>query len=125
MATRTTIGQLLVNEALPEGYRDYNRVLDGKTVQKVMQEISEKDPDSYRDVLKKLFDVGRDVAYKTGGFSFGLDSLRTAVSAKKVALELKSKIRQIQARSLDDKTKNEQIVNTVLIVSKAFGRRHS
>lgn len=118
MATRTTIGQLLVNEALPEGYRDYNRVLDGKTVQKVMQEISEKDPDSYRDVLKKLFDVGRDVAYKTGGFSFGLDSLRTAVSAKKVALELKSKIRQIQARSLDDKTKNEQIVNTVLSYQK-------
>jgi DNA-directed RNA polymerase subunit beta' len=118
MATRTTIGQLLVNDALPESYRDHSRVLDGKTVQKLMQDIAEKNPDAYRDVLKKLFDVGRDVAYRTGGFSFGLDSLRTAVAAKRVSLELKSKIRQIQSQSLDDKTKNDMIINAVLSYQK-------
>jgi hypothetical protein len=114
MPTRSTIGQLLVNEALPEKYRDYERVMDGKTVQNVMQDIAEKDPDSYREVLKKLFDVGRDVAYKTGGFSFGLDSLSTSVAAKKVKIELQDKIRQIQRTNVDDKTKNDMIVETVL-----------
>lgn len=118
MSIRTTVGQLLVNEALPQSYRDYDRILDGKTVQKVMQQIAEKDPDSYRDVLKKLFDVGRDVAYKTGGFSFGLDSLRTSVSGKEAALEIKKRIQAIQARNLPEKEKNDEIVKTVLSYQK-------
>ena len=119
MATRATIGQLLVNEALPEQYRDYERVLDGKTVQKIMQNIAEKDPDKYRDVLKRLFDVGRDVSYKTGGFSFGLDSLSTSVAAKKIRMLLESKVKDIQGnRTLDDKTKNDLVVKEVLSYQK-------
>jgi len=115
MSMKTTIGQLLVNDSLPEKYRDYNRVMDGKAVQKILQDIAENEPDNYRPVLKKMFDVGRDVAYKTGGFSFGLDSLSTSVAARKAKIEIGSKIRQIQAnRLLDDKTKNEKIVETVL-----------
>ena len=115
MPTRTTIGQLLVNDALPEEYRDYDRVLDSKSVQKIMQSVADKNPDQYRDVLKKLFDVGRDVAYRTGGFSFGLDSLRTAVASKRIRYELEDKINKIQeTQGLDDKTRNEAIVNTVL-----------
>lgn len=115
MSIKTTIGQLLVNDALPEKYRDYNRVMDGKAVQKILQDIAENDPDSYRPVLKKMFDVGRDVAYKTGGFSFGLDSLSTSVAARKAKMEINRKIKDIQAnRFLDDKTKNEKIIETVL-----------
>jgi DNA-directed RNA polymerase subunit beta' len=115
MPVKATIGQLLVNEALPEKYRDYNRVMDGKTVQKILQDIAENDPDNYRPVLKKMFDVGRDVAYTTGGFSFGLDSLSTAVSAKKANLEIKAKVRDIQRNPLlDDKAKNDKIIETVL-----------
>jgi hypothetical protein len=115
MPTKATIGQLLVNESLPEQYRDYNRVLDGKTVQKILQDIAEKDPDSYKPVLKKLFDVGRDVAYTTGGFSFGLDSLSTAVASKKTNLEIRAKVKQIQKDpTLDDKAKNDKIIETVL-----------
>lgn len=119
MPTRTTIGQLLVNEALPEEYRDYDRVMDSKTVQKIMQSVADKNPDQYRDVLKRLFDAGRDVAYRTGGFSFGLDSLRTAVASKRIRYELENKINQIQSTpGLDDKTRNEAIVNTVLQYQK-------
>lgn len=115
MPTRATIGQLLVNEALPEKYRDYNRVMDGKTVQKILQQIAEEEPDNYKDSLKKLFDVGRDAAYKTGGFSFGLDALSTAVSAKKARIELESAVKQIQKNPrFDDREKNEKIVETVL-----------
>ena len=47
MPTRTTIGQLLVNEALPEEYRDYDRVMDNKSVQKIMQSVADKDPDRW------------------------------------------------------------------------------
>lgn len=119
MPTRTTIGQLLVNDALPEQYRDYERVMDGKSVQKVMQEVSEKEPEKYREVLKKLFDVGRDVAYKTGGFSFGLDSLSTSVAGKRARFDIEHKIRQIQSdRDLDDKTRNELIINAILPYQK-------
>jgi len=115
MPTRATIGQLLVNDALPEKYRDYGRVMDSKSVQKILQQVADEDPDNYKDTLKKMFDVGRDVAYKTGGFSFGLDSLSTAVAAKKAKMEIGSRIKQIQANPrIDDKDKNDMIVETVL-----------
>ena len=115
MSTRATIGQLLVNDTLPEKYRDYARVMDSKSVQKVLQDIAENDPDSYRDTLKRMFDVGRDVSYKTGGFSFGLDSLSTSVAARKAMIEINSKVKQIQADpNLDDKAKNDKIISVVM-----------
>ena len=73
---RTTIGQLLVNDALPAEMRDYTRVMDKKTIGKLLKELAEKHPDQYRDVAKKLSDVGRDVAYTSGSQSFGLEHLR-------------------------------------------------
>jgi hypothetical protein len=115
MPIKTTLGQLLVNEALPEKYRDYGRVMDSKAVSAVMDKVANEDPDSYRDILKNLFDVGRDVSYRTGGFSFGIDDLRTAVSAKQMRMELESKIRQIRTdKTLDDKTRSNRIIETVL-----------
>jgi DNA-directed RNA polymerase subunit beta' len=64
---RTTIGQLMVNEALPEDMRDYGKVLDKKGIEKLFQEVAERHPEKYRDVAKRLSDVGADVAYASGG----------------------------------------------------------
>lgn len=104
MALRTTAGQILANESLPEKYRDYGRVLDGKGVSALMQQIAEEDPDAYRDVAKRLSDVGRDIAYHTGGFSFGLDSLRESPAFAKARVEMQARVDQI----LDDDKLSDQ-----------------
>ena len=65
----TTVGQLLVNESLPEDLRDYERVLDNKSIAALLQQVAEKYPDRYREVAKNLSDAGRDAAYTTGACS--------------------------------------------------------
>ena len=63
---KTTIGQIMVNDALPEELKDYSRVLDSKATQQLMQSVAENHPDKYREVAKKLLDVGRAVSYSSG-----------------------------------------------------------
>ncbi len=108
---KTTLGQLLVNEALPPDLRNYSRVLDKNGIQELGQQIAEQHPDKYREVMKRLSDVGRHAAYTTGGNSYGLDALTTSRAAQKVRLELRRELRKILSnRALDDETRNHEVL---------------
>ena len=72
---RTTIGQVMLNEALPQDLRNYTRKWDKKATQEIFQELAEKYPDKYREVSKRLMDISREAVYTMGGFSFGVDDL--------------------------------------------------
>lgn len=109
----TTLGQLLVNETLPEDLRDYNRVLDKKGVKSLMQQVADKHPEQYRQIAKKLSDVGRDAAFTTGGYSFGLNSLRQSLAARKMRLELGNQLQAIYNSDLPDDQKEQKILMTV------------
>lgn len=111
---KTTLGQLLVNQHLPPELQDYNRILDKKGAAKLLQTIAEKYPEKYREIAKKLMDVGQTVATATGGQSFGLRHMLTPPSIKKIKLQLEQNINQIlQNKSLSDKQKQEAILKTV------------
>ena len=107
---RTTIGQLLVNDALPAEMRDYTRVMDKKTIGKLLKELAEKHPDQYRDVAKKLSDVGRDVAYTSGSQSFGLEHLRPTPCVYLSRLRLNKVIRDTLAGPGTDQEKQDKII---------------
>jgi DNA-directed RNA polymerase subunit beta' len=107
---KTTIGQLLINEALPESIRDYERVLDKKGVAALLQEVAEKYPEQYRIVTKRLADVGRDAAYTTGGYSFGPAALRRSVAGKRAQIELAGELNRIYRSSASDEEKELAIV---------------
>ena len=62
----TTIGQIIVNEALPEKYRDYNRTIGEPELNDLLASIIEHDPDVYRDVSAKLMRIGNKAAYEGG-----------------------------------------------------------
>lgn len=109
----TTVGQLMVNEALPEEMRDYERVLDKKGIKALLQEVAEKHPDRYREISKRLSDVGRDAAFTTGGYSFGLGSLRQSLAARRMRLELGKELRDIYASNEPDDVKEKKIISTV------------
>lgn len=62
----TTIGQVLVNEALPPRFRDYERVMDSKGIETVLEAIAREAPEEYAGVTKRLMDIGNSAAYDTG-----------------------------------------------------------
>lgn len=110
----TTVGQLMVNEALPTGLRDYNRKLDKKGIADLLQQVAEEYPEEYRDVTKELSDVGRDVAYATGGNSFGLKHITKSPAARRAYLALRKRLKAIQINPrLSAEDKEAKIISAV------------
>ena len=61
MAT-TTLGRELLRQRLPDKYKKYADTLwDKGTVEKVLTQMAEDDPDGYADILQGLNDLGRRV----------------------------------------------------------------
>lgn len=111
---QTTFGQLVVNNALPPELRDYNRVLDKKGVKQLFQQLAEQFPDQYREVSKKISDVGRDAIFTTGSQSFGLEHMRASPVAKRWKDQLKRQVQQIQSdQTMSREQKNEKIIVTL------------
>lgn len=111
---KTTMGQVLVNSALPPGLRDYSRRLDGKAVAELMERVAREHPDKYREVVKALSDVGRESAYATGGFTFGLKDLKPAQAYRAARQEIEADVaRVVGDRTLSDAQRQEQILAAV------------
>jgi len=108
---KTTIGQLLVNNALPVEMRDYSRVINKKSAQKLFQELAEKHPDKYEKIAHKLFEVGQSAAYSTGGQSFGLKHVKTAQSAKAINNQIDRIVERIALdKGLSEEEKTSRII---------------
>lgn len=117
---KTTVGQLLLNDALPPEHRDYARTWDKKTTQAVLQRVADEHPDKYKDVSKRLSDLGHQVAYHSGGFSFGLDDMATPPEAHAFRERLRGEIKQIQQSKLPDAEKDRRVVEHLGSQSKPF-----
>lgn len=118
---QTTLGQVLVNDALPKEMRDYSRKLDKKGIQNLLQEVAEKYPDQYVDISHKLSTIGHRVAYQTGGFSFGLEDMQVPPEAEAIRQQLRDKIHQILMNGkLSDDEKNKLLTKTLIDRSKEF-----
>jgi hypothetical protein len=111
---RTTAGRLLVDDALPEGLRGKYPTLDKKGTQALLRDLAEHHPEDYVRVSKRLSDVGRRVAADFGGYSFGIEHLKKAESAKKLHAELRRQYHQIlDDDSLSDRQRHERILRAV------------
>lgn len=108
---QTTVGRLLIDDALPPDLRRSDRVLDSKGIKALFQEVAEKYPDQYADIALKLTKLGHDFAYSKGGLSFGIEHLRTAKTAKIVRAKIEEGVERIAANpSLDDQAKEDAII---------------
>ena len=92
---KTTLGQLLINEALPPDLRDYERVYDKKNTVELATALAKKYPDQYRDVMKRLYDVAKDTGYTTNGLSFGLKDIRPTLAAKYAQFAVRKELRAV------------------------------
>ena len=109
-----TLGQLLINDTLPDELRDYNRVLDKKGMHALLQEVARKHPDKYREVSFKLNQIGLRAAQDQGGMSFGAKHLRRSKVANETRERILAKLQPILADdSLTDKQREDKIVRVV------------
>jgi len=108
---QTTLGQLLVNDALPDDLRSYSRTLDKKGLAELLREVATKHPDKYREISHKLSRIGVRAAYLSGGTSYSLRHLRRAAAAKKIKAAMESKVNSLlDDDALDDDDREEKIV---------------
>lgn len=114
MPLETTVGQLLLNSALPEDLRDYNRVINKKTMTDLGDLIAEKYPERYADIMGRLSRIGSRAAYLSNGNSFGLRAIRPATSARLVKHSLEPEIQKIlDDPKLDGDARNAAIVAAI------------
>jgi len=105
----TTVGQVLVNDALPPRFRDYDRVMDSKGIENVLESIAREAPEEYSAVTKRLMDVGNAAAFDTGT-TIRLSDLKPAYDKRPLlqAIDIaEQKIRN--DKNLTDAQKSEMI----------------
>lgn len=96
MSLPTTIGKILINDALPEDLRDENRVYDGKSIKALYTEIAAKHPEKYSDINRKLNKLSLDFAAGHGGSaSLSLKDLDLDDITKAKREDLKKQIQAI------------------------------
>lgn len=107
---KTTVGQLLINEALPEDLRDYQRVLDKKSVAELFRQIQHKYPDRYREILHEFMKLGADFA-STKGLSVSLKHVVPGPRVRALREELRHKhAAVVQDPKLTDDEKEQRIL---------------
>lgn len=106
-----TVGQLLINDVLPEDVRDDRRVLDKKGLTALLREVAHKHPDRYRDVVHALNRLGADFATTTG-VSFSIKDFLPSDAKKRIAADARAFTSRIANDSgLTEAQRNKEIVN--------------
>ena len=114
----TTIGRYLLNEALPEEYRDLERVWDGKTMGRIFAELAQTHPEEYGDVLFKLSQLSKDAQGSRGGVSPSIRHVKESESWKKHREAIQQEIKQIYGDpSLSEKEKKDRLIQRMVDMS--------
>ena len=112
---QTTVGQILVNNALPEHLRDYSRILDKDGVKKLLEQLAtEGDHDAYRDTVAALHKAGIESAQSSGS-SFSIADLRTPPKTKLMISQLRQKVNEItESHELTDEQKEKAVTHITM-----------
>lgn len=62
----TTIGKLLVSEALPDDLRDPDRVMTSDETDAVLAQVAARYPEKYRDISRDLMKLGQEASFTEG-----------------------------------------------------------
>jgi len=122
MSKRTTMGQLLVNSALPEELRDYNRKISKSNVQELLESLADN-PEQYKATIKKLFDVGARVAHRDGA-SVSMRDLQPSKAKTALVTKFNAAVNEIlDDNTLTQEAKEKKIVDITLKLQPVLGKR--
>jgi DNA-directed RNA polymerase subunit beta' len=107
-----TLGQMLINEAIPEDMRDDSRIFNKKQARAFFKELAEKHPEEYVDIQDKMVNLARMAVTDYGGISSpSLNDLKVPPALQKYRDQLKSKLFAIYEHDgLNPEQKNEAVV---------------
>lgn len=115
----TTVGQLLINQALPEEQRDHARVWDKSSMRSFLTEMAKKmKPDDYREMVQRLTLIGLKSARQSAASSFTLESLKPPKAKSQVTDALKKDVRTILRTIKDPEQRDAAIVDATLKYQK-------
>jgi DNA-directed RNA polymerase subunit beta' len=111
----TTLGKLLVDKALPPDMRGKDIVFNKKSTSVLFQELAERHPDEYSDVLQRMRDISRVSGTEYGGAaSIRLEDMQLPPRTKAYRKELRAKVATIaQDPRISSESKQKQIVDMV------------
>jgi DNA-directed RNA polymerase subunit beta' len=110
----TSVGTLMINDALPEELRLKGKALDKTELMTLLRGLADGHPEKYKSVLKVLNDVGRSAAY-TEGVSVSLSALRKSPRERAIIDKVRQAVAGIRADpDLDDKARDAAVIKTVL-----------
>jgi DNA-directed RNA polymerase subunit beta' len=112
---RTTVGQLLINDALPEELRDYTRKIDKKSIKKILGIVAEKYPQRYNEVASAFMKLGGEVSTTYGReSSLNLDALKIGPNTRKLRDALNDTVQAIlETPGLSHDERDARIVKAV------------
>jgi DNA-directed RNA polymerase subunit beta' len=106
---QTTVGQLLVNDVLPDKYKDHERALTGDNLTELLAQIGREDPDLYREISQKLMQMGAKASY-TEGTTISLEDLATPDPAvRKEVFDFVDKQEEVIRKAKDMTDEEKQI----------------
>lgn len=115
----TTLGQILVNDLLPEEYRDYNRQLYKKEFGALLKQLANERPDEYKDIVFNLGQASIKFAQQNGGFSFSVPHLlKSPTAARYQEVYKKQMIDILNDESLTSDERQAKIVQLGIETSK-------
>lgn len=106
---QTTVGQILVNEALPEQYRDYNRSMGASEAKGVLTRIARENPELYREVSNKLVILGANASFDEGITLSISDALNPVKDRSEVIAHLKQQKAKVMQSSASPEEKEQAI----------------
>lgn len=105
----TTLGQILVNDALPEKFRDYNRVLSKGEADALLASVAKEHPELYKQISWKLMQLGREAAF-TEGSTLKLSDLLPVLDKKDLLDHVEQQERKIRSsKSMTDDEKQKAL----------------
>lgn len=114
MPRTTTIGRLLLEEALPESLRGHGE-LNVAAIRELSARLAEEHPDKYREVMKKLSQISSQAGYESGGYSFGPEDMEIGPQAHAVREQFREKFRKILTdQALHPRDRDDRIVHAAL-----------
>lgn len=92
--------QLLVNKALPEELRNYDRTMDSSSIGALMAEVARKYPDSYEEISKTISDIGRKASYLQGE-TLTLSDMEPVFDRESLFAQMDNEIKETRKLSKD------------------------
>ena len=93
---KTTIGQIIVNDALPQDLRDPGRELTSNNADELLGEVARKYPGKYRSISHELMQHGREASFREGA-TLGLTDMVTPIERKELFDHVRTQERKIRA----------------------------